>query len=251
MQVKDWMRRDVVVVSPTTPAAECRQLMRTSGIRQLPVADDQGLVGCLHDAALLGVQAPSAAAGDLMEPPLATASPDEPLREAVLRFTRFLEEAMFVVQGRHVVGVITEHDLCERAQSALPPSLRVREVASSPFTIDRCETVSAAREQMRRRFVRHLVVLDEDKLLGVISRRDLGPSRGENEPLGDVVQGPIQWTIGWEVPLREAAAVMVRHRIGCLPVVSDLDANKVEGVVCRSDIVNTLLRSGLFGEVSA
>lgn len=247
MQVSEWMRRDVVVVAPTTPAAECRQLMRSCGIRQLPVAGEDGLLGCVHDTALQGEQPAMSAASDLMEPLFASAVPGEPLRDAVIRWTRWMEDAMFVVDRNHVVGVITEHDLCRRAVTELPPALTVRDVANPPCTIDSHATVSDARDQLRRHFIRHLVVTSQDRLYGVISRRDLVPGRRGDQPLFEVITGPVLWTCGWQDSLRDAAATMTRHQVGCLPVISDRDLGVVEAVVCRSDVVKAMLQAGLFG----
>jgi CBS domain-containing protein len=44
-----------------------------------------------------------------------------------------------------------------------------------------------------------------------------------------------------ETPLAEAAEIMLRHKIGCLPV---LDKKKVVGIITESDFVSLALRRG-------
>ncbi|MEQ1504828.1 MAG: CBS domain-containing protein [Myxococcota bacterium] len=249
MRVHEWMTPDLVVVDPTTPAAECRQRMRECGIRTLPVVDDGALVGRVTDAAAFGQQTTDATAGDLMSPVPVLASPDDPLTEVLARCAWAMQDAVYVVDRGQLVGILTEHDVCRHAASELPPHLVVRDAASTtPVCVAAHTRARDALFEMRRRFVRHLVVTDGQRLVGVVSLRDLlVEPKLAALPIGDLVRGPVVWTVGWDTPLREAATSITAHLVGCLPVVPD-DRSVVEGVLCRSDLVRALLRWGAVGD---
>ena len=96
--------------------------------------------------------------------------------------------------------------------------------------------------------VRHLLVLDNDELVGVLSARDLTregwpdgltrPADGSDSGplLGDIV-GRKPVSIDSDMPIRAAALIMSDLEIGCLPIVDD---GVPTGIVTRTDIVRVL-----------
>lgn len=97
--------------------------------------------------------------------------------------------------------------------------------------------------------IRHMPVIDDDKLVGVVSQRDLlaaSLSRAlEFEPdhrrsfmravdVSEVMsKSPI--AIATDATLREAARLIITHKIGCLPVVDE--AGSVVGLVTETDLL--------------
>ncbi len=79
-------------------------------------------------------------------------------------------------------------------------------------------------------------VVNEDSILvGVLTRRDIvGTSHRDDVLLGALVARPPVF-IGPEASLREAADLMVRERVGRLPVVA---ARAIVGIVTRSDLLD-------------
>jgi H+/Cl- antiporter ClcA len=80
------------------------------------------------------------------------------------------------------------------------------------------------------------VVDAQDKLVGVVTRRDLFDSGAVAVTVGELVRRPAI-VIHDDSSLREAAERMAHARIGRLPVVSRADPHKVIGIVTRSDLV--------------
>jgi CBS domain-containing protein len=244
MKVRDCMTADPVVVDPTTPLAECRRLMRECSIRNLPVVEDGKVVGLLTDAAAWGPQGAGDTAGDEMVRPQVVADPDDTLLDVLTRCTWSLQEAVLIARDGHLEGILTEHDAVALAAEVLPEHATVEDIASTSLvTVPAGEAAEKALKTAEQSFLRHLIVCDGSKLRGVISRRDLMAAAGHPEPMsaGELVQGPVQWTVGWETPQREAAAMMVKHHIGCLPVVDDDDPTIPQGVVSRTDIMRALM----------
>src|SRR5262245_3259246 len=138
---------------------------------------------------------------------------------------------------------------------------RVRDaMTSNPVTIDPEAPVETATATMRERGLRHLPVVDDTgRLLGIVTDRDLrsavlGPVIAEHVPAGhrhrlselarrldDVrVRHAMTWdavTVGPDVPLAQAAAMMADARIGSLPVV---ERERLVGILTERDLLNTL-----------
>ena len=112
----------------------------------------------------------------------------------------------------------------------------------NPCTISPSETLDVALDQMRQFGVRHLPVLEEGRLIGIISDRDAEraafrpDSHKPPEPVcvRDVMRfTPL--TVLEEDTLEEAARLLVHCRIGALPVVNP-DGNLL-GVISVVDLL--------------
>lgn len=104
---------------------------------------------------------------------------------------------------------------------------------------------------MRGNAIRHLPVLEEDRLVGLLTDRDVqrcAPSRlipiteeGYNAVFADTTVGRVMTrdpkTVSSTTPLLGAMAVMQQTKYGCLPVV---DEGRLVGILTRSDLINAL-----------
>lgn len=126
----------------------------------------------------------------------------------------------------------------------------VRDLMSSEVvTLGRDETLDIADRIMALGRIRHMPVLDADgRLCGVVSQRDLfrgalatalGVTRATQARLLGVllvreVMTEDLVTTTPDTPLIEAAEVMLRHKIGCLPVV---EGDRLVGILTEADFV--------------
>lgn len=100
----------------------------------------------------------------------------ETVLEATRRMTESRKAAVLVLQEGRLAGIFTERDLLQRVlgESRNPGDTRISEVMTSPV-------VSAPpdlsyREGLKRmadHHVRYLPLVDEGRLVGMVSRRDL------------------------------------------------------------------------------
>ncbi len=119
--------------------------------------------------------------------------------------------------------------------------IRLRDVMKTNVeSISPRESAAAAWSRMRTRRIRHLVVLDAGRVVGVVSDRDLaGPgSLREVESVGDVMT--TQVVSGHpEMTLRQAANQLRGRSIGCLPVMED---DKLVGILTTTDLLEQIGR---------
>lgn len=116
--------------------------------------------------------------------------------------------------------------------------MRVAEIMTKAVeTVPPTLWASEARELMRRKGIRHLVVVRNGAVVGVLSERDAGGKRGSNlrEPsrVSDLMAVQVV-TIASDATVRRAANLMRGRTIGCLPVV---DGRRLVGIVTASDLL--------------
>lgn len=118
-----------------------------------------------------------------------------------------------------------------------------RVMRRDPQTIEAVKSVKNAIARMSETNIRHLVVVLADGTpCGVLSQRDLfrflAFGGHERAALLTVMMEPI--VIGTpEMSLKEAARLMRKERIGCLPILSP--SKKLIGIVTRSDVLECLI----------
>ena len=133
--------------------------------------------------------------------------------------------------------------------------MRVKEWMSASLTVTGPKTsVSEARELMRRKVIRHLLVTEGERLLGIVTDRDIRlnlPSPATSLSVweinylltkltvGDVMTKAVI-TVEPERPIEEAARLILEHRIGALPVVSD---GRLEGILTETDLLRAFVHS--------
>jgi acetoin utilization protein AcuB len=119
--------------------------------------------------------------------------------------------------------------------------IRLRDVMKEQVeSISPRESAEAAWSLMRTRRIRHLVVMDSGRVVGVLSDRDVAGagSLRQIEAVGDVMSAPV--ISGYpEMTLREAANRLRGHSIGCLPV---LDDEKLVGILTTTDLLELVGR---------
>ncbi len=99
---------------------------------------------------------------------------------SVFDAARFMAErnigAACVLEADRLVGIVSERDMMNRVIAAGrdPKATRVRDVMTSkPVVVEAGETHEKCLKVMQQAKIRHLPVIDDDRLLGVISLRDL------------------------------------------------------------------------------
>lgn len=112
---------------------------------------------------------------DVMSSPVVTALPDESVAEAAARMNERTVGSAVVVDGRRPIGILTERDVMRMA-AAGPASagLKVAEcMTEDPDCVASDRSVQEAFASLTERGYRHIPVVDDDELVGIVSLRDL------------------------------------------------------------------------------
>lgn len=120
-------------------------------------------------------------------------------------------------------------------------------------TVDKQASLRRARRILDQHGIRHLLVVEGKRLVGVVTDRDLrqaAPSSKSPLTLGEreefmnelkvvEVMSRKLITAAPSTTVREAARAMVGEKIGCLPVVN---GNQLVGIVTETDLLEVLVR---------
>src|SRR2546428_8940678 len=121
-------------------------------------------------------------------------------------------------------------------------ALTVRDVMVTDLvTVRPGATAREAYRLMRDRRFRHLPVLQDGRVVGILSDRDLRPvllSPGLARTRVFELMSEELTTIAPETPVEEAASLLVAKKIGCLPVVVN---GRLVGLITETDLLAVLV----------
>ena len=144
---------------------------------------------------------------------------------------------------------------------APPTTAQVRDwMTSDPLTVTPDTELMEARALLEEHGFRHLPVVDGDRLVGMVSDRDVRIDQGDLERLDDehllarirsrrsveaVMSSPVH-VVEPDAPISEAARLMLSRRVSALPVVDELgdEGATLVGVVTTTDCLLALLDRG-------
>jgi len=121
--------------------------------------------------------------------------------------------------------------------------MRLMEIMTTDVqTTSPAEDAEKAFQRMRTQRVRHLVVLEGRRVVGVLSERDVGGTRGRalrtGKTVGELMAGQVA-TASPTTTVRQAANLLRARTIGCLPIMED---GKLAGIVTLTDLLELLGR---------
>ncbi len=113
--------------------------------------------------------------GDVMSRPVLTASPSETVAEAAKRMYERRVGSVVVVDGTRPIGIHTERDLVRfAAGGAAGGAARVADyMTPDPDTVDPSEEVIDVFRRLAAHGYRHIPVVSDGGLIGIVSMRDL------------------------------------------------------------------------------
>ena len=116
-----------------------------------------------------------ATVGQLMTKDLSTIQEEVSIQEAAHQMQQQRIGSLLVQKVNEYSGIITETDIVRGVAEAQDMTqLKVQGLMSSPIiSIDRKLSPQYARDLMADRHIRHLVVTEDAKIVGIISARDL------------------------------------------------------------------------------
>ena len=124
-------------------------------------------------------------------------------------------------------------------------------MTADPVTVDQCKPIREAKRLLDKHRFRHLPIVDGDKVVGVLSDRDIirsfaisesvmsfsGVDTKDEVIIRDIMADSVMY-ITSDDNLKDAARIMVSKKIGCLPVV---DNGGLVGIITETDILKVFV----------
>jgi len=263
MNVRDIMRPARWTIRPDDSLGRAERIMAHRRLHQLLVVDAGAIAGVLSERDVLDYRARTQHDGDWWRqsvrsamrkvPP--TANPDESVTAAIDRLTHSAVDVLPIVEHGFLVGEITATDLFEAERIPIevsPLPITAADAMTEPaVTVGPTDSLLDAAKLMVDHQVRHLPVVEDGQVVGMLSDRDIrtiagDPVRyveageGEGGPMLNVrdAMAPMVLTIRANRPLRDVANELADERVGALPIV-DADG-KLLGILSYVDALRAL-----------
>lgn len=272
MPVSRFMTRRPVTVGPELSLEQATVLMEQHGFRHLPVVTGNEVVGMLSDRDLhlgtgghplssLGLPVDSGlprTVAEIMRAPVVCVESDE---RGPLAARHMIEQrigALPVLEDGRLVGIVTEtnliaafRDLCRDPAHADELDRPVEEIMHSPvITLEPSDTLADAIQRCNDWRIRHIPVLQDEVLVGIVSDRDIRLALGRalvadalaareggtaSDPdRVDAIMSRQVVSIEPADTLSRASTTMLAQHVSALPVQLD---GMLLGIVTRTDIL--------------
>ena len=186
--VTQIMSSPLHTIASHRPMLDASHVMEQQGVRHLCVAKDEEIVGLIsiRDLVRYFVYAESGPIRELdnvyrplsvlMQTSIETIDSDVPVQQAAQQMAAKKIGALLVQQNGELKGIVTERDLVQKVLSEDEDAnhLTVKNVMNHPLIdIDINRTIHDASDLMADKWIRHLPVTENRKIVGILSVRDL------------------------------------------------------------------------------
>ncbi len=113
---------------------------------------------------------------DIMSSPVVTVEVEVNVRDGALLMTDKRIGSIVITERGQPVGIVTERDMLERVVSPCkdPCETKMKDIMSSPLiTTSPNMNILDAMRKMRENHISRLLVMEKDKLIGIVSERDV------------------------------------------------------------------------------
>ncbi len=260
MRIADVMTLEPVTIAPEATLEQAAHRMDEQQVRHLPVVEDGRVIGVLSDRQVLertgwlpAALAPAAwrhvreAMG--AAPPLA--APHDDLDSAAVEQVLRGLGCLFVVDENELVGTVSELDLLklyldrctETWLEEDEPPVADHMTEEPLVVVEPGTSLDEAMEVRRSIDIRHLPVVEDGALVGMLSDRDLRRAIGRGQPGSlcvETIMSAPPTTVGPRDSLTRAARLLYDQKISTLPV---LDHGRLVGLLSLTDALDRCMES--------
>jgi len=258
MKVKEIMTTKIITVDKDDSLKLVLDLMKKYDITKIPVTEEKKFFGLVTDNVIAyklgsirkrGITASRLHASSVTEKEVAVIFPEENVKNILKSVGEPGPTMLPVVEKEKLIGVVTKADLLPLVTSKNQlHSIMQKKV----HTVNLDDRVVHARRIMITHNVARLPVLEEKKLVGIISDVEIAlafASLKKSFSLGrqkhrldellvkDVMRTPVVWSDP-SMSISDAAQLMQKQNIGALPL---LENDKLVGMVTRTDLLKTIV----------
>ena len=113
--------------------------------------------------------------GEFMSSPVLRIDSEASVQDAAILMEKSHVGSLIVEEYGDDKGIITERELSRQvlAKGGKPEELKVSDIMSSIDSMDRYMPIEEANQFMHKNKIRHLAITDDDKIVGILSVKDL------------------------------------------------------------------------------
>jgi len=259
VNVSELMTREVVTIDKDRKLSDALELMEKHRISRLVVVNRGAIVGMITDKDVLEVMGSSRYAKKLpsslhvstaMSRGVITIGRDTHISEAARIMLEHRIKSLPVVNDDSLVGIITTTDLLKPLKDNREPVEKV--MTRRVVTISPEDRAIHARRLMLDNGISRLVVVEEGRIVGIITERQLGRALGAFRAVADTKQAnrvrnlivedimtQAVVTLSDDSTAGEAARLMLERGFSGIPIVDS--ENTLAGIVTKTDLIRLLV----------
>ena len=179
IKVADIMSSPVKTLPSDSSILEASEFMQAQNIKRLPLMEDEKLVGIVTQTDLTRVITSYGMWRDvteIMSRDVSTIQKNASVTKAAEVMTLQQISSIIVMDGDRIAGVLTERDILTRvvALNKNPHNIKTEKIMSSPvISIPSNYSIFSASKTMENMKIRRLVVIEEDKICGIVTQTDI------------------------------------------------------------------------------
>ena len=261
MQIKNLMSEDLITVDKDQNLTDALKLLRKHNVSRLPVINNKELVGIISErdiANKLGsskyehMPASRLHISSVMVKDVITVPQSMQLGEVAKIMLEKGIGSVPVMDGDNMVGIVSKADFVTLAVGIAFDKITVKEVMTKDLVVvSPTERIVHARRQMIEAHVGRLPVVDDEKLVGMITSKDLMrafiefrksvPEKYQKSQIKDLLVEDVMSSnptfVSKDMSITEVSNIIMETGFNGLPVVED---NKVVGIITQTDILRLI-----------
>jgi predicted transcriptional regulator len=257
VSVKDVLSKNFSTVHENDTLSRCLDLFKKETSPVLGVIDDKGkYAGVIARRWIIRSRLdPATTKVKTLMRPAPKVNPEASLSKAAKLMMESGVRQLPVFEGKKLLGFVTDENIIHGAVTQEWGNTEIKEImAKAPYTIEANRSVGAVLSLFREHGISHVPVMDNGKLVGIISvqdiiehvfqpqrRQTLGEIVGEKVPMLNIPAKGIMTrsviTVQPETTLKEAEKKMHDFDVSCLPVVAK---EGLVGIVTKLDFLEPM-----------
>ena len=261
MQIKNLMSEDIITVDKDQSLSDALKLLRKHNVSRLPVTNNKELVGIISERDI----ANKLGSGKYESMPASRLHISSVMVKDVITVpeTMQLEEvakimldkgigSVPVMKDDKMIGIVSKADFVTLAVGIAFDKITVKEIMSKDLVVvSPAERIIHARRQMIESHVGRLPVVEDEKVVGMITSKDLMrafidfrkkvPEKYQKSQIKELLVEDIMSSnpsyVSKDMAISEVAKIMMDTGFNGLPVVED---GKIVGIITQTDVLRLI-----------
>ncbi len=247
-KISSIMSRDVITLDPGETLKSAIKKMSSNNVSCIVVVEDKKPVGILSERDIIflmeiHVDFDTATLRTIMRRPVIAVSEETEIPEAAnLMVINILRRLVVVDEAHNIIGIVTQTDIIKNLSiDSFLSFKKVEQIMNhNIISVSEKDALSKAISLMADNRISCILVIEENKPVGIITERDITRAIAENTIANEVYKimaSPVL-TINKDVTLYDATRTMDENKARSLTIVNY--KGDAIGIITKSDIIKNL-----------